>query len=117
MLEYRGTYITQFGCAKSREADMTALGRGSYTFYFHHPVSSRMHCIDSSFERIDFGCARLINHSHRRPNLVPMAVVSIDVSMLRIIFAQFWQYHEVGQKTKQQKPARLVFCANRDIQM
>lgn len=72
--EYAGEFIQLRGIAQLREAQYEAQGLGSYMFYFKDPYSDKMSCIDATAERVEYGPARFINHSHLRPNCYAMVV-------------------------------------------
>ncbi|CDJ31562.1 SET domain-containing protein, putative [Eimeria mitis] len=51
--------------------------------------------IDATEERIEFGPARLINHSRKNPNLKPKAeAVDGDANDLRLFFVALRDIHE-----------------------
>lgn len=96
--EYKGIFYSQYGIARAKEADYTLLGKGSFMFYFCNPLTGTTSCIDATAEDPSFGPARLINHSHRQPNLEATVVVPSDDSS-----------HD--------RRARLIFFASRDIRI
>eukprot|EP01054_Gregarina_sp_Poly1_P011236 Gregarina_sp_Poly_1__11235@NODE_926_length_5683_cov_246_721510_g659_i0_p1_GENE_NODE_926_length_5683_cov_246_721510_g659_i0NODE_926_length_5683_cov_246_721510_g659_i0_p1_ORF_typecomplete_len1231_score171_61SET/PF00856_28/1_8e04SET/PF00856_28/3e03SET/PF00856_28/1_4e13_NODE_926_length_5683_cov_246_721510_g659_i05664258 len=107
--EYKGVFYSQYGIAKAKENDYSLLGKGSFMFYFRNPLTGITSCIDATAERAAFGPARLINHSHRQPNLEATVVVSssdgsIDGS----------NCHRVQDRDRR---ARLIFFASRDIRI
>eukprot|EP01053_Blabericola_migrator_P002832 Blabericola_migrator_1__2831@NODE_180_length_11882_cov_134_948540_g18_i1_p1_GENE_NODE_180_length_11882_cov_134_948540_g18_i1NODE_180_length_11882_cov_134_948540_g18_i1_p1_ORF_typecomplete_len1125_score174_39SET/PF00856_28/2_6e13_NODE_180_length_11882_cov_134_948540_g18_i112414615 len=98
--EYKGVFYGQYGLAKAKEKDYTLLGKGSFMFYFPNPCTGSTSCIDATAECPKFGPARLINHSHRRPNLEATLVTSDD-----------------GRHHDKERRARLIFFASRDIRI
>eukprot|EP01056_Protomagalhaensia_sp_Gyna25_P005117 Protomagalhaensia_sp_Gyna_25__5116@NODE_591_length_3048_cov_9_802925_g458_i0_p1_GENE_NODE_591_length_3048_cov_9_802925_g458_i0NODE_591_length_3048_cov_9_802925_g458_i0_p1_ORF_typecomplete_len499_score73_30SET/PF00856_28/1e03SET/PF00856_28/3_2e15Rhomboid_N/PF12122_8/0_51Rhomboid_N/PF12122_8/4_5e02_NODE_591_length_3048_cov_9_802925_g458_i01521498 len=96
--EYKGVFYSQYGIARAKEQEYSLLGKGSFMFYFPNPFTGSTSCIDATAECPLFGPARLINHSHRRPNL-EATVVTLD-----------------GHNDRERR-ARLVFFASRDIRI
>jgi hypothetical protein len=46
-------------------------------FYFKDPSNGKMACIDATLEKVEYGLARFINHSHIRPNCFAMVTTFI----------------------------------------
>ncbi|KAL8275723.1 hypothetical protein Esti_000286 [Eimeria stiedai] len=72
VLEYKGELCSE---REARERDIrydrAKSSKGSFMFYFRY--KDRQMSIDATDERLEFGPARLINHSRRNPNLKPKA--------------------------------------------
>ncbi|KAK2197255.1 bifunctional SET domain superfamily/SET domain [Babesia duncani] len=73
VVEYKGELITG-KIAKNRDEKYSRSRTYMGSFIFHFKHDGRNFCIDATEEDINFGPARLINHSRRNPNLVAKTV-------------------------------------------
>ncbi|OEH78141.1 set domain-containing protein [Cyclospora cayetanensis] len=82
VLEYKGELCSE---REARERDIRYDRSKSFMFYFKY--KERQMSIDATEERLEFGPARLINHSRKNPNLKPKAeALDGDSNDLRLFF-------------------------------
>lgn len=98
IIEYVGEFHDKAGIARAREKMYEEQHKGSYMFYFVNPYSGSICCKDATDEKSQYGWARLINHSRKRPNCVAMAIRNPDSKL-----------HSLRAEPK------LIFIAKRDI--
>eukprot|EP01069_Polyplicarium_translucidae_P005264 Polyplicarium_translucidae@DN2750_c0_g1_i3.p1 len=85
--EYRGEFLRYWGVARCREKWHEKRKAGSYMFYFENPYNLSHACIDATKELAEYGPARLVNHSHLRPNLAALAIpFNDDKAEPRLVF-------------------------------
>jgi len=76
--QYKGTKLSK-AAGEEREKYYDAIGKqGSYMFFF--PMNNEQHCIDATDD--DGSLGRLINHSLKRPNLIPRATMVDDTEAI-----------------------------------
>lgn len=93
-----GDYYDKAGIARGRESMYEEQQKGSYMFYFPNPYNGSICCKDATDEKIQYGCARLINHSRKKPNCIAVAVRDPNINL-----------HSSKAEPK------LVFIAKREI--
>ncbi|EZG79252.1 SET domain protein [Gregarina niphandrodes] len=67
--EYKGMFCKTSALIKQREDRWERLQRGSYIFCYKSPIDGQLIGIDATEENVEYGWARLVNHSHQHPNL------------------------------------------------
>jgi len=86
--EYGGQLVCEAE-ALEREATYTvegqAGGTGCYSYFFKHPRTGAVHCVDATAERKEYGVGRLLSHSRAHPNLSCRCVVVDGVPRLVLI--------------------------------
>ncbi|KAH0481594.1 MAG: hypothetical protein KVP17_001651 [Porospora cf. gigantea B] len=67
--QYKGEFIESPHQAAEMEKHYEKLQLGCYMFYFGNPLTSKMCCIDSTDELLEYGPGRLVNHGRVHCNL------------------------------------------------
>eukprot|EP01068_Selenidium_serpulae_P010112 Selendium_serpulae@DN5392_c0_g1_i1.p2 len=76
--EYKGERITSHTIAKFKEDQYQSYGYGCFQWIVENPFRNRKEIIDSTAEDVDYGIAKLINHSRANPNLVAKRVRNME---------------------------------------